>query len=120
MTARTLTCRVAEVEDLTPDVFRVYLEGRAEAVAHAAGQYLELDIGEGEWVPFSIANAHGGDGRIELHIQHWPERSNSAKLRELLVEPSSSGCAFPAATASSIPTVGAPCCWWLPAPASHR
>ncbi|SEM01624.1 NAD(P)H-flavin reductase [Halomonas caseinilytica] len=86
MTARTLTCRVAEVEDLTPDVFRVYLEGRAEAVAHAAGQYLELDIGEGEWVPFSIANAHGGDGRIELHIQHWPERSNSAKLRELLVE----------------------------------
>ncbi|MFM9269337.1 NAD(P)H-flavin reductase [Halomonas elongata] len=86
MTARTLTCRVIEVEDLTPDVFRVYLEGRTEAVAHAAGQYLELDLGDGEWVPFSIANAHGGDGRIELHIQHWPERSNSARLRELLVE----------------------------------
>ncbi|GED21052.1 NAD(P)H-flavin reductase [Halomonas halmophila] len=85
MTAKTLTCRVSEVEDLTPDVFRVYLEGRAEAVAHAAGQYLEVELGEGEWVPFSIANAHGGDGRIELHIQHWPERSNSTRLREMMM-----------------------------------
>ncbi|MDR5867208.1 NAD(P)H-flavin reductase [Halomonas koreensis] len=86
MTARTLTCQVVEVEDLTPDVFRVRLEGRAEAMAHVPGQYLEMQLDPETWVPFSIANAHGGDGRLELHIQHWPERGNSAKLRELLVE----------------------------------
>ncbi|MBS9403120.1 NAD(P)H-flavin reductase [Halomonas sp. TRM85114] len=84
MTARTLTCQVAEVEDLTPDVFRVTLEGRPQAVAHAPGQYLEMRLDDATWVPFSIANAHGGDGIIELHIQHWPERDNSARLREIL------------------------------------
>ncbi|QFU00434.1 NAD(P)H-flavin reductase [Halomonas sp. THAF5a] len=84
MTPRTLTFLVTEVEDLTPDVFRVRLEGRAEAVAHAPGQYLELKLAEDVWVPFSIANAHAGDGAIELHIQHWPERDNSARLRELM------------------------------------
>ncbi|MEQ6918546.1 NAD(P)H-flavin reductase [Halomonas aquatica] len=84
MTPRTLTCQVIEVEDLNPDVFRVQLEGRPEAVAHDPGQYLELKLAEDIWVPFSIANAHGGDGMIELHIQHWPERDNSARLRELM------------------------------------
>ncbi len=84
MTPRTLTCLVTEVEDLTPDVFRVQLEGRPEAVAHAPGQYLELRLDDETWVPFSIANAHGGDGVIELHIQHWPERDNSERLRELI------------------------------------
>ncbi|GGX97438.1 hypothetical protein GCM10007160_26230 [Litchfieldella qijiaojingensis] len=84
MTARTLTCQVTAVEDLTPDVFRVHLEGRAEAMAHAPGQYLELKLDDGVWVPFSIANAHLGDGTLELHIQHWPERTNSARLREMM------------------------------------
>ncbi len=84
MTPRTLTCLVTEVEDLTPDVFRVQLEGRPEAVAHDPGQYLELRLDDETWVPFSIANAHAGDGIIELHIQHWPERENSARLRELM------------------------------------
>lgn len=84
MTARTLTCQVTAVEDLTPDVFRVRLEGRAEAMAHAPGQYLELKLDDDTWVPFSIANAHVGDGTLELHIQHWPERENSARLRALI------------------------------------
>ncbi|WP_136069017.1 NAD(P)H-flavin reductase [Modicisalibacter radicis] len=84
MTARILTCQVASVEDLTPDVFRVRLEGRSEAVAHAPGQYLELKLDDDTWVPFSIANAHRDDGSIELHIQHWPERANSQRLRELM------------------------------------
>lgn len=85
MSSRTLTCRVVEVEDLTPDVLGVRLEGRAEALLHAAGQYLELRLDDDTWVPFSIANASRGDGYLELHIQHWPERSNTARLRELLV-----------------------------------
>lgn len=84
MSARTMTCQVTEVESLTPDVFGVTLEGRAEAMRHAPGQYLELALDEATWVPFSIASAARGDGRLELHVQHWPERSNSARLRELL------------------------------------
>ncbi|RUR52833.1 NAD(P)H-flavin reductase [Vreelandella populi] len=83
-TCRTLTCQVTAVEDLSPDVFGVTLEGRAEAMAHAPGQYLELQLDESTWVPFSIASAEKGDGVIELHIQHWPERDNSARLRNLL------------------------------------
>jgi CDP-4-dehydro-6-deoxyglucose reductase, E3 len=85
MTPRTLSCLVTAVEDLTPDVFRVRLEGRAEAMAHEPGQYLELKLDDETWVPFSIASAHTGDGTLELHIQHWPERENSARLRELVV-----------------------------------
>ncbi|OLO09251.1 NAD(P)H-flavin reductase [Salinicola sp. MH3R3-1] len=84
MTIRTLTCQVETVEDLTPDVFRVVLEGRVEAISHAPGQYLELELHEGTWVPFSIACADNGEGQLELHIQHWPERTHSARLRELL------------------------------------
>lgn len=84
MSARTLTCQVTAVEDLNPDVFGVTLEGRAEAMQHAPGQYLELKLDASTWVPFSIASAERGDGIIELHVQHWPERSNSVRLRELL------------------------------------
>lgn len=83
-TCKTLTCQVNAVEELNPDVFGVTLEGRAEAMKHAPGQYLELKLDEHTWVPFSIASAERGDGIIELHIQHWPERDNSARLRELL------------------------------------
>ncbi|WP_048306378.1 FAD-binding oxidoreductase [Halomonas sp. PR-M31] len=86
MTARTLICYVSAVEDLTSDVFRVHLEGRAEAMAHAPGQYLELNLEDDVWVPFSIANAHRGDGTVELHIQHWPEHDNSQRLRELVLK----------------------------------
>lgn len=84
MSARTLTCQVTEVENLNPDVFGVTLAGRAEAMQHAPGQYLELKLDDTTWVPFSIASAERGDGIIELHIQHWPERDNSVRLRELL------------------------------------
>ncbi|HAA44597.1 MAG: oxidoreductase FAD/NAD(P)-binding protein [Halomonas sp. 54_146] len=84
MSARTLTCQVTEVENLNPDVFGVTLAGRAEAMQHAPGQYLELKLDDTTWVPFSIASADRSEGVIELHIQHWPERDNSARLREML------------------------------------
>ncbi|GAB2780528.1 NAD(P)H-flavin reductase [Halomonas shantousis] len=86
MTARILTCHVEAVEDLTDDVFRVRLDKRTDELAHAPGQYLELKLDEETWVPFSIANAHEGDGMIELHIQHWPQRANSVRLRQMLHE----------------------------------
>jgi len=82
MSAKTLTCQVTDVEDLNPDVFGITLQGRPEAMSHAPGQYLELGLDDHTWVPFSIASAERGDGRLELHIQHWPERTNSARLRE--------------------------------------
>ncbi|PCF96806.1 FAD-binding oxidoreductase [Vreelandella nigrificans] len=84
LTCKTLTCVVTAVEDLNPDVFGVTLEGRVEAMQHAPGQYLELKLDDNTWVPFSIASFDRGDGIIELHIQHWPERENSVRLRDLL------------------------------------
>ncbi|MCS2610759.1 NAD(P)H-flavin reductase [Halomonas dongshanensis] len=84
MSARTLTCQVTQVEELNPDVLGVTLEGRAEAMQHAPGQYLELQLDENVWIPFSIASADRGNGTLELHIQHWPERGSSARVRELL------------------------------------
>ncbi|WP_346795770.1 FAD-binding oxidoreductase [Halomonas sp. Bachu 37] len=84
MSARILTCQVIAVEDLNPDVYGVTLQGRDEAMRHAPGQYLELKLDDDLWVPFSIADAYRGDGKLELHIQHWPERENSARLREML------------------------------------
>ncbi len=84
LTCKTLTCQVTAVEDLNPDVFKVTLAGRAEAMQHAPGQYLELMLDEATWVPFSIASADRGDGTLELQIQHWPERNNSQRLRQLL------------------------------------
>ena len=56
LTCKTLTCQVTAVEDLNPDVFQVTLAGRAEAMQHAPGQYLELMLDEATWVPFSIAS----------------------------------------------------------------
>lgn len=108
MTPKTLTCHVTEVEDLTRDVFRVHLEGRAEAVAHAPGQYLELMLDADTWVPFSIANAHRGDGTIELHIQHWPERANSQRLRELLQRSQQLTIRLPSGECILDPTHGRP------------
>ena len=84
LTCKTLTCQVTAVEDLNPDVFKVTLAGRAEAMQHAPGQYLELMLDEATWVPFSIASCDRGDGTLELQIQHWPERDNSQRLRQLL------------------------------------
>ncbi len=84
MSARTLTCQVTEVENLSADVFGVRLLGRAEAMQYAPGQYLELKLDENTWVPFSIASVDRGEGLIELHIQHWPERDSSVRLREML------------------------------------
>ena len=94
MTARTLTCQVVEVEDLTPDVFRVHLEGRAEAMAHAPGQYLEMQLDPATWVPFSIANAHDGD----LQSGHAAFRSSSRSV-----------------PSCRVPGTGGSCCCGLPA-----
>lgn len=84
MTTSILTFLIDAVEDLSPDVFRVRLQGRADAFSHAPGQYLELQLDDDTWVPFSIANSHVGDGVIELHIQHRSESENSVRVHEIL------------------------------------
>ncbi|MFG6668329.1 FAD-binding oxidoreductase [Halomonas sp. HNIBRBA4712] len=80
----TITCRITDVRELSRDVLGVTLEGDPAAINHLPGQYLELALDDRTWVPFSIASHSRGDGVIELHIQHRPERQNSARLRELL------------------------------------
>lgn len=91
MTSTTLNCRIEALETLDANVTRVFLradlrEGQGD-VAHAPGQYLEVAVeleGQKSWVPFSIANAHRGDGLLELHILHAEgSRSGAALARRL-------------------------------------
>ncbi|MCB8890462.1 NAD(P)H-flavin reductase [Vreelandella malpeensis] len=81
---QTVTCQIIDVVDLSPSVLGVTLKGDPAAIDHLPGQYLELALDSHTWVPFSIASHRRGDGVIELHIQHRPERENSARLRRLL------------------------------------
>ncbi|MCM5704136.1 NAD(P)H-flavin reductase [Larsenimonas salina] len=83
MSPTVVTCQVEAVETLSEVVYRVFLKGESAAVAHAPGQYLELEQ-EGDWLPFSIANHHQGDGELELHIQYAPENPRSKRLFERL------------------------------------
>ncbi|WP_447956391.1 FAD-binding oxidoreductase [Vreelandella sp. EE7] len=81
---QTITCRITDIKELSSDVLGVTLKGDPQAINHLPGQYLELKLDDTTWVPFSIASHGRGDGVIELHIQHRPERDNSVRLRELL------------------------------------
>jgi CDP-4-dehydro-6-deoxyglucose reductase len=70
--------QVKQVERLGHDVDRVFLQ-LDQPVAFAAGQYLEIEVTQGNWAPFSIACAPGSN-QLELHIQYLPGREKSEKL----------------------------------------
>ena len=84
MSPTVVSCRIEAIETLSESVYRVFLKGDAAAIAHAPGQYLEIDI-DGQWLPFSIANFHQGNGELELHVQQAPESSRSMALFDRLV-----------------------------------
>ena len=60
MTARTLTCHVESVEDLTPDVFRVRFAARPEALAHAPGQFAGTAAGQVQRGDDAVEGRAGG------------------------------------------------------------
>lgn len=74
--------RIRQLEPLGTDLVRVLLA--LDAVpAFQAGQYLELALPDGNWVPFSLASAPGSQ-ELELHIQYLPGRETSEQLRQWL------------------------------------
>lgn len=73
---------INSVERLGHDVDRVFLQ-LDHPVAFKAGQYLEIEVGQDNWVPFSIACAPD-TSQLELHIQYLPGREKSEQLFALL------------------------------------
>lgn len=68
--AKRLPCRIARLEQLSPDVTRVYLKlPPHERMQFLAGQYIDFLLRDGRRRSFSIANAPHDDALIELHIK---------------------------------------------------
>jgi CDP-4-dehydro-6-deoxyglucose reductase len=68
---RTMPCRVARLEQLAPDVVRIYLKvPAAQRLQFLAGQYVNILLKGHAPRAFSIANAPHDDEFIELHIRY--------------------------------------------------
>lgn len=67
---KMLPARVAKLEQLAPDVMRLYLKlPSTERLQFLAGQYIDILLRDGRRRSFSIANAPHEDELIELHIR---------------------------------------------------
>src|SRR5690606_22499115 len=65
-----LVLEVAEVNALCQGVRQLVLQGEAlKNVEYWPGQYVNIDMGDGQQRSFSIANASCADGRLVLHIR---------------------------------------------------
>lgn len=74
-------CKITKIDDLTPSVKRVVLAPELP-LAFAAGQYIQVVMGEKDRRPFSIANAQRDDGLIELHIGANPGNDYALQVLE--------------------------------------
>lgn len=80
--ASTHTCRVADIQQLGSHIYRITLETTQNHFpSYFAGQYLEAILQTGQRCCFSIASApQENQSRLELHIQHIDNNSNSTQL----------------------------------------
>ncbi len=70
---RRLPVRVARREMLSRDVLGLWLKTPpVNPLRWAPGQYIDVLLDDGRRRSFSIANAPGPDGLIELHLRHVP------------------------------------------------
>jgi CDP-4-dehydro-6-deoxyglucose reductase len=70
---RRLPCRVVKLEQLAPDVMRVFLKlPDKERLRFLAGQYIDFLLRDGRHRSFSLANPPHDDELLELHIRHVP------------------------------------------------
>jgi CDP-4-dehydro-6-deoxyglucose reductase, E3 len=88
---RTLPCRVIELEKACHDVMVLHLKlPQDQAFDYLPGQYIDILLRDGRRRSFSIANAAGTDGNLELHVRHVPgghftgQVFETMKVRELL------------------------------------
>lgn len=80
---RKLPARVTGIEDLAPDVRRLWLRLPAGTrLAFLAGQYLDILLRGGRRRSFSLANAPHDDERLELHVRHLPGGAFSGHVFE--------------------------------------
>lgn len=79
---RTTTAAVVAIEDLTPDIARVFLR-LDEAVPRLAGQYLEILDGDNAYA-FSIASPPASGNDLELHVRHGADNPSSLRVMSLL------------------------------------
>ncbi len=88
---RTLPCRVIELEKACHDVMVLHLKlPQNQAFDYLPGQYIDILLRDGRRRSFSIANAVGAGGNLELHVRHVPgghftrQVFETMKARELL------------------------------------
>ncbi len=78
---RTLPCRIDSLDRLAPDVLRVVLRLPPKATfRYVAGQYIDLIGKAGLRRSYSLANAAGADGKLELHVRRVDAGVMSAYL----------------------------------------
>lgn len=70
---QTLPARVERIDDLAPDVKRLWLRlPPNERMSFLAGQYLDIVLRDGRRRSFSMANAPSSDSLLELHVRRCP------------------------------------------------
>lgn len=82
MTTTTTPVVIEQVEHFGNEVYQLFLKPE-HSVRFAAGQYLEIQVAEDLWAPFSLAAAPGG-ALLELHVQYLPGRKTSELLQQQL------------------------------------
>ena len=81
--ATVAECQVQQISQLTGGIYRVQLL-LGSAVAHLAGQYLELLLDDEQAIPYTIASAPCQLPVLELHIQDQGDASLSSQVVALL------------------------------------
>ncbi|MFV0371445.1 MAG: CDP-6-deoxy-delta-3,4-glucoseen reductase [Azonexus sp.] len=88
---KTLPARIEKLERPAPDVLELHLRLPAnETLAFHAGQYIDILLKDGRKRSFSLANAPGAGGLLELHVRHVPggfftgQLFANAKVRDIL------------------------------------
>jgi CDP-4-dehydro-6-deoxyglucose reductase len=72
---KIMPVRVLKLEKLAPDVMLIQLGTPANEPVHfKAGQYLEIEAGNGQRRSYSMANVSNSEGvrQVELHVRHMP------------------------------------------------
>lgn len=62
---------VTELTYLTPSIIQIFAKSLSANFLYQAGQYIEIQSPNNNFLPFTIANAPNEKGIIELHIRHW-------------------------------------------------
>jgi NAD(P)H-flavin reductase len=60
---------VTNITHLTPTHLQLMIHPLKTSLDYTAGQYLQVQYPNGDFLPFSIANAPRNDGTIELHLR---------------------------------------------------